>query len=198
MNRMLSRISPSATTMIKMDHTHALMTFHRYHIDTPPSRKRAIVETLALALDVHAKLEEEIFYPAMRAIDPDLVEENYAEHAEMKRLIEELRGLRPADRAYDTTVMNLMRVVISHVAEEETKLLPDAERVLGEQRLAELGVEMTRRRMQLVAPHAGELAVNSVRTFPAATAAITGVMAIGGYLLARELTRPSGWRALTA
>jgi hypothetical protein len=109
-----------------------------------------------------------------------------------------LHGLRPADRAYDTTVMNLMRVVISHVAEEETKLLPDAERVLGEQRLAELGVEMTRRRMQLVAPHAGELAVNSVRTFPAATAAITGVMAIGGYLLARELTRPSGWRALTA
>jgi hemerythrin superfamily protein len=197
MNRMMNRLTPSAPTMLKMDHTHALMTFHRYHIDTPPARKRAIAETLCTALDIHAKLEEEIFYPAMRSVDPDLVQESYTEHGEMKRLIDELKQMRPADRAYDMTVMSLMRVVISHVADEETKLFPDAERVLGEERLAELGAEMTRRRMQLVAPHAGEITVNSIRTFPAATAAITGVMAIGGYLIARAFTRPSGLRALT-
>jgi len=207
MNHMMNRFSPNAITQIRMDHTHALMTFHKYHIDTSPSRKRAIVETLSLALTIHATLEEEIFYPAMRSIDPDLVDKSIPEHGEMKRLIGELHQLRPEDRSYDATVMDLMRDVLRHVADEETKLLPDAERVLGEQRLSELGAQMTRRRMQLAAPHAGEMAVNTVRSYPGATLAFTGILALGGLLAARALTRPSSlaslarparWRALTA
>jgi hemerythrin superfamily protein len=208
MNRMMNRLSPSATTMIRMDHTHALMTFHKYHIDTSPGRKRAIVEVLSLALTIHATLEEEIFYPAMRSIDPDLVDKSIPEHGEMKRLIDELHQLRPEDRSYDATVMQLMRDVIRHVADEETMLLPDAERVLGEERLCELGAQMTRRRVQLATPHAGEIAVNTVRSYPAATLAFTGMLALGGWLAARAFTRPSAslrdiarrprWRALTA
>src|SRR5690348_1186243 len=169
MNHLMNRFSPGATTQIRMDHTHALTTFHKYHIGTSPTRKRAIVEVLSLALSIHATLEEEIFYPAMRSIDPDLVDRSIPEHGEMKRLIEELRQWRPEDRSYDATVMQLMRDVIRHVADEETKLLPDAERVLGEERLCELGARMARRRMELAAPHAGEIAVNSVRSYPGAT-----------------------------
>jgi hemerythrin superfamily protein len=198
MNRMMNRLSPGATTMIRMDHTHALMTFHRYHVDTSPDRKRAIVETLSLALEIHATLEEEIFYPAMRSIDPDLVDKSIPEHGEMKRLIEQLHEMRPEERGYDATVMELMRDVIRHVADEETKLLPDAERVLGERRLSELGMEMTRRRLQLAAPHAGEIAVNTVRSYPGATLAFTGVVALGAWLAARAFMRPTGLRALTA
>jgi hemerythrin superfamily protein len=196
MNSMMNRFSPCATTMIRMDHTHALMTFHKYHIDTAPGRKHAIVETLSLALEIHATLEEEIFYPAMRSIDPDLVDRSIPEHGEMKRLIEELRRLRPEDRSYDATVMSLMREVIRHVADEETKLLPDAERVLGQQRLSELGAQMTRRRMQLMKPRARELTINSIRSFPGATLAVTGLVALGGLLAARAITRPTGMRAL--
>ena len=208
MNHVMNRLSPNAITQIRMDHTHALMTFHKYHIDTSPSRKRAIVETLSLALSIHATLEEEIFYPAMRSIDPDLVDKSIPEHGEMTRLIEELHRLRPEDRSYDATVMELMRDVIRHVAEEETKLLPDAERVLGEDRLAELGAQMTRRRMQLAAPHTREIAVNTMRSYPAVTLAFTGIVALGGWLAARALMRPAGhladiarrprWRSLTA
>lgn len=196
MNPMMNRFSPGAITQIRMDHTHALMTFHRYHIDTSPSRKRAIVETLSLALTIHATLEEEIFYPAMRSIDPDLVDKSLPEHAEMKRLIEELHQLRPEDRSYDATVMSLMRDVIRHVADEETKLLPDAERVLGENRLADLGAQMTQRRMELAAPHTGAIALNTIRSYPAATIAFTGVLALGGWLAARALMRPTASRAL--
>ena len=191
MNHMKHRFSPGAITQIRMDHTHALMTFHKYHIDTSPGRKRAIVETLSLALTIHAALEEEIFYPAMRSIDPDLVDKSIPEHGEMKRLIEELHRLRPEDRSYDTTVMELMRDVFRHVADEETKLLPDAERVLGEDRLAELGAEMARRRMQLAAPHTGAIAVNTARSYPAATLAFTGILAVGGWLAARAFMRPT-------
>ena len=79
--------------------------------------------------------------------------------------------------------------------------------MLGEQRLSELGAQMTRRRMQLSAPHAGAIAVNTVRSYPGATLAFTGVLALGGILAARAFTRPGGlrtlarparWRALTA
>jgi len=196
MNNTMNRFSPSATTMIRMDHTHALMTFHRYHIDTSPSRKRAIVETLSIALTIHAAIEEEIFYPAMRSIDPDLVDKSIPEHADMKRLIDELHQMRPEDRAYDAAVMDLMREVIRHVADEETKMLPDAERVLGEERLSELGAQMTRRRMQLAAPRTREIAVNTMRSYPGVTLAFTGILALGGVLAARAFTRPTTLRTL--
>src|SRR5919109_94031 len=133
MNRTMTRMSPWATTMIRMDHTHALATFHRYRLDASPDKKRAVAETLCLALEIHAKLEEEIFYPAMRRFDPDLVDKSVPEHNEMRRLIARLRELNADDPAFDTTVMELMRDVIRHVADEETTLLPDAERVLGDQ-----------------------------------------------------------------
>ena len=196
MNRMMSRWSPSATTMIRMDHTSAMMTFHKYHVGTSPDRKRAIAETLGLALEIHATLEEEIFYPAMRSVHPDLVDKSIPEHGEMRRLIAQLRQMRPEDRSFDTTMMELMRDVIRHVADEETMLLPDAERVLSERRLSELGAEMTRRRFELAAPHAGEIAVNAARTYPGRAVAFTGAVAVGALLAARAWTRPSGWRAI--
>jgi hemerythrin superfamily protein len=191
MHQLMSRMSPGATTMIRIDHTHALATFHRYHIDTSPARKQAIAETLAAALEIHARLEEEIFYPAMRSVDPDLVDKSIPEHNDMRRLIAQLRQTRPEDAAFDTTLMELMRSVIRHVADEETQLLPDAERVLGERRLSELGAEMTRRRFELVGPRTGEIAVNTVRTFPAATLALTGAFVLGAFLAGRAMSRPS-------
>lgn len=192
---MMSRLSPWATTMIRIDHTHAMATFHRYRPDASPGKKHAIGETLSTALEIHARLEEEIFYPAMRRIDPDLVDKSIPEHNEMRRLIAQLRETPAYDPAFDTTLMELMRDVIRHVADEETMLLPDAERALGERQLAQLGVEMTRRRFELAAPRAGEIAVNTVRTFPAATLAMSGMFVLGAFLIGRALTKPNGYAA---
>ena len=50
--------------------------------------------------------------------------------------------------------------------------------------------------MKLAAPHAGEIAVNTVRSYPAMTLALTGAVAVGALLAARAFVRPSGWRAL--
>jgi hypothetical protein len=91
-----------------------------------------------------------------------------------------------------------MRDVMRHVADEETMLLPDAERVLGERRLAELGAEMMRRRFELAAPHAGEIAVGTVRTFPGATLAVSGLVVLAAFLIGRALTRPTSRPALAA
>src|SRR4029079_4490853 len=178
MNPIMSRLSPDATTMIRMDHTHVVATFHKYRVDASPSKKRAIANTICLALEIHAKLEEEIFYPAMRKVDPEIVDKSIPEHNEMRRLIAQLRAADPADTAFDRALMELMRDVLRHVADEETMLLPDAERVLGD-RLGELGARMTKRRFELLAPKAGQVAINTIRTFPVPMLAMSGLLMVG-------------------
>ena len=168
MHKALKPFIPTVTNMIRADHTHVLATFHQYEIDTSPGTKRALVNTICLGLEIHAQLEEEIFYPAMRALSGDagVVGKSIPEHDEMRRLIVRLREMQPEDPGYDATVMELMRDVLHHVAEEETILLPDAERALAD-RLEELGSVMTKRRLELVAPKSLELAWNQARALPA-------------------------------
>ena len=151
----LKKALPHATTMIRMDHTHVLATFHRYRRDAPAHVKQALFNMICTALEVPAQLEEEIFYPGMRAAaasDNAIVEKSLPEHEEMKGLIRKLRGMhRAIDALYDDTLIELMRGVLHHVADEETTLLPDAERALGEG-VEDLGLQMTRRRLELTVP----------------------------------------------
>lgn len=181
-----------ATGMLRMDHTHVMTTFHQYHADASPKTRRALVETICLALEVHARLEEEIVYPAMREVaesDRQAVDQSLAEHAEMKRLIGVLRGMDPGGAEYDPTLYELMRGVMHHVADEETRLLPDAERLLGAERLSELGARMTKRRIELVAPRSGEMAANMARAMPAGRMLVaTGAVLAGTYLARRAFT----------
>lgn len=196
MNAAVNRFSPTITAMIRMDHTHVLALFHRYKADTAESRKRALVTNACIALDTHATLEEEIFYPAMRTVltGDEVLEKSESEHQQMRQIITDLRqrasGDGPfGDQSDDDKFMDLMRIVMHHVADEETRLLPAAERLLGDQ-LTRLGAEMTRRRVELLKPHAGELATSTVRSFPAGAAAgaallTAGAVAIGAMLFSR-------------
>src|SRR3954454_20413395 len=165
MSTLLARIAPNASDMIRADHARVLTTFHRYKLESPPGSRGALVATVRLTLEVHAELEEEIFYPAMGSVDTALVGRLIPEHDRMRTLIGQLRGGDPTDSQYDQWLMELMREVMHHVADEETILLPQAERVLG-QRLGELGARMMKRRMQLMAPHAGELTRHKARAMP--------------------------------
>jgi hemerythrin superfamily protein len=172
----LSSASPTITSMIRMDHTHALCAFHRYRLSSPWWRKRAIVGAVCTALEIHAQLEEEIFYPAVARIAPDndAVKKSRPEHNEMREIIEKLRSMGPENAAYDGLFMQLMRITIHHVADEETVLLPMAERSLKNE-LSSLGAAMTRRRMQLLGERPIDVAVHTAGTFPIATAVLTGL-----------------------
>jgi hemerythrin superfamily protein len=146
--KVLARLAPAATDMIRADHARVLATFHRYKCDAAAAAKRSLVANLCLALEVHAQMEEEIFYPAMASVDQALIGRFIAEHDRMRSLIGELRAADPAEPQYDERVMALMREVLHHVADEETVLLPQAERVLGE-RLGELGARLMKRRLAM-------------------------------------------------
>jgi hemerythrin superfamily protein len=200
----ITRLAPSITTMIRMDHTHAMTLFHRFKADTSPNRKRALVRNACLAIEIHAQLEEEIFYPALRSVltGDEVLDKSEPEHQQMRRLIGELRERLDEDAdaatAFDDKFMDLMRLVIHHVADEETQLLPAAERLLAD-RLSDLGVEMTQRRIELLKPHAGELAATTIRSFPigavAGAALLTaGAMAVGAMLFSRGSKSNQGRR----
>ena len=194
MNPLLQRLSPSVTNMIRMDHAHVLTTFHQYQANTSPRVKKGLADTICVALEIHAQLEEEIFYPALRAIaDTELLQKSVPEHDQMRRLITQLRNLGPSDESYDKTLCELMNSVMHHVADEETLLLPAAERVLSE-RLGELGAEMTKRRLQLAAPRTGEIAGGMARSLGAGgLVAGAGALLACGYLLSRpRVARAAG------
>ncbi|HTX06662.1 MAG TPA: hemerythrin domain-containing protein [Steroidobacteraceae bacterium] len=189
MSAALDRVTPDITRMIRLDHAHVLAAFRRFRSRMPQARKRALVENACLALEVHAQLEEEIFYPALRRIAAagEILEKSVPEHDEMRELIHSLRAMDPFDAAYDETFKKLIRIVLHHVADEETVLLPLAEELMPEE-LGHLGRLMTLRRIELLKPHAAELAFTTVRTFPiGAAAAAAGVLA-AGWLLVRAVT----------
>jgi hemerythrin superfamily protein len=187
MNAIIERVSPDATSMIRMDHTHVLASFHQYQTNSAPRVKKGLVNTVCLALEIHAQLEEEIFYPALRSVsDSEFLHKAVPEHNEMRRLITQLRNMEPTDPRYDDTFMELMRDVMHHVADEETMALPEAERLLHD-RLGELGAKMTRRRLQLMAPRTGAMATNMARAMPATSIALAAGLMAGGMLLGNRL-----------
>lgn len=186
MNRLMSTMAPTAAKMIRMDHGAVMAMFHKIEPAMSASARGATVRNICSALEVHAQLEEELVYPALRDAGVELqqLERSVPEHDEMRSLIDRIRASGPDTRAQDELVNQLMRTVMHHVAEEETVLLPAAERVLGEQQLAELGARMTERRLQLARPRMGRMAMDMARASPAKTALIVaGTIAAGALLL---------------
>ncbi|HEX2547729.1 MAG TPA: hemerythrin domain-containing protein [Ramlibacter sp.] len=187
MSSLLSQLSPSITNMIRLDHTHVLTAFHQYEVGSSERLKKGLVDNVCLAIEIHAQLEEEIFYPAMRVVvDNEYVRKSPPEHDEMRGLISRLRNMPVSDPAFDDTFFELMRHVMHHVADEETILLPAAERLIPDQ-LSELGAQMTRRRLEITAPRAPELASSIARSMSAGTlAGIGSAVMAGAYLLTRH------------
>jgi hypothetical protein len=180
---------PSATEMIRADHTRVLGVFHRYSVEARPGAKQALAEIACTLLEIHAQIEEEIFYPAMRLVNPALVVSSVPEHDEMRRRMVLVREMDPASEQYDLMFMDLMRLVIHHVADEETTVLPSAEIVLRD-RLGELGARMKKRRRELRAPRTGQLVVDTARAVPPATMALAaGALLAGGLFLTRRWRR---------
>ena len=191
MNSLLDRVTPGITAMIRLDHSHVLALSRRYKPAVSRGRKAALVTNACLALEIHAQLEEEIFYPALRAVigDDPMLQKSEPEHDAMRSVIGELRGRMDAgaigDPGFDEMFLELIRLVIHHVADEETRLLPAAERMIPD-KLVQLGSEMTRRRAELMKPHAAQIAMTTVRSFPAGAALLAaGALAIGAALVPR-------------
>ncbi len=189
MTRLIERVAPHATTLVRRDHTLVLATFHRYHAQLPPRIKRGLARSACMALEIHAQLEEEILYPAVREVSQgDFLRRAVKEHDTLRELIAQLRQTPPDSPSHDALFMSLMREVMHHMADEETLFLPEAERVLRG-RLGELGARMMQRRMALQAPRAPRMAYERVRGMPGRSLLGLAVVMVGGMLVGREVRR---------
>lgn len=119
-----------ALALLAADHEDVRQLFAEY--DELVADEADAEDRLALAIEIcdaitaHATAEEEIFYPAVRTVleDEELVDEAESEHASARALIEQIRGLDPADDSYDATVRVLGEAIEHHVQEEEGELFP--------------------------------------------------------------------------
>jgi len=115
-----------AIAMLKADHKAVSELFAEYDKTRSTTKKKALVAEICAALTVHAQIEEEIFYPAVKAAlkDTVLVPEATVEHAGMKGLIAQLKGLEPNGELYDAKVKVLSEYVKHHVKEEQDEMFP--------------------------------------------------------------------------
>lgn len=128
---MASRGNSKARTeileMLKEDHQKVKKAFkqaEKLHEQEALEELQALVEQTCAEIEVHARLEEELFYPAAREAvkEEDLIEEAEVEHGSAKALIEQLEGMSPDDPKYMATFTVLGEYVKHHIKEEENEL----------------------------------------------------------------------------
>ncbi len=143
--------SKDAIALLKADHEAVSQLFAEYGKTQSISKKKALVAKICTALSVHAQIEEEIFYPAVKAALKDklLVPEATVEHTGVKDLIAQLEGVEPDGEMYDARVKVLSEYVKHHVKEEQTEMFTKAK--ASSLDMIELGVRMAARKDELLA-----------------------------------------------
>jgi hemerythrin superfamily protein len=142
----------NALDLLKDDHDEVEKMFDQFEDskdDADARSKRQLVERICKALEVHAQLEEEVFYPAFRKEKEmeDLLDEAAVEHQSVKSLVARLEASTPDDMLYDARVKVLSEYVKHHVREEEGEMFPKARSSAVD--LDALGQRMTARKEQL-------------------------------------------------
>jgi len=150
-----------AIKMLADDHREVEALFEKYENARGPAAQAKIVRQICDELTIHALIEEQVFYPAVRAVvDDDMMDEAQVEHDSAKGLILSLRDADPGEAYYEAKVSVLKEQVEHHVYEEERQrgsIFAQARK--ADLDLEALGAEMAALKMQLQAQaKAGELA----------------------------------------
>jgi hemerythrin superfamily protein len=140
-----------ATALLKADHKLVSDLFDQYEKTRSTAKKKALVASICMELGVHAKAEEEIFYPAVKAAlkDKELVPEATVEHATMKELMAQVEGKEPDGEMFDAKIKVLSEYVKHHVKEEETEMFPKARKTKLDMKA--LGAQIAARKDELKA-----------------------------------------------
>lgn len=109
-----------ATHILAADHRTVEALFAEFEKADGNAAKAKLADQICTELKIHALIEEEIFYPALRGkIDEDLLNEAYVEHDGAKVLINEIVASSPEDEFFDSKITVLKEEIEHHVKEEE-------------------------------------------------------------------------------
>jgi hypothetical protein len=154
--RRTGRRDPLAVTLLKTDHREVEGWFDEYEQLEAAAEKLSLFNKIALALKVHTRIEEEIFYPEERGdVEDDMLDEAYVEHDGAKKLIAEIEAMRPSDEYYDAKVKVLGEYIKHHVKEEEQPGGIFAQAKKGDEDLDAMGERLKARKAELMAEMGG-------------------------------------------
>jgi len=120
------RTPKDAIALLRADHRQVTDLFIQFERGRSPERKRTVAQQICRELTVHAQLEEELFYPAVKQAlgDQELVPEARVEHESIKRLIDQILQADGDMEAFEAQVKVLSEYVRHHVKEEQGELFP--------------------------------------------------------------------------
>ena len=145
----------TAIDLLDADHKAVEQLFIEYAAlagdASPAAVRQTVAEKICQALIVHAQIEEEIFYPAVRKAteDESLLDEALAEHAQAKKLIAAIQGMKATSDNYDATVQRLADAIDEHVLEEREQIFMEAQQAPLD--LRGLAVRLYKRKKELTA-----------------------------------------------
>lgn len=140
-----------AIALLRADHRRVSELYAQYESARSTAKKKALVATICLELSVHARVEEEIFYPAVKAAlkDKEMVPEAQVEHASLKELIAQVRDREPDGEMFDAKIKVMSEYTKHHVKEEQNEMFPKAKKTRLD--MQELGARIAARKQELMA-----------------------------------------------
>jgi hemerythrin superfamily protein len=144
-------MSTDAIVLLKEDHKQIKKLFSQFQKAGANAEKQKgqLVDKIIETLMVHTYIENEVMYPRVRELLPELEEdvlESYEEHHVADVLIMELSAMKPGDERFDAKTTVLIENVLHHIEEEEDEWFPEVRKGLGRKQLQEIGAEMEQAR----------------------------------------------------
>jgi len=133
----------NAIELLKTDHDKVDRLFQKVKA-TDEDEHKDLFEKIKAELDAHTHIEEKIFYPRLKEEEEleDIVLEGVEEHHQAKMFLRELANLSDDSEKFEPKLKVLMEDITHHVQEEEGKMFPDVEKILGTAELEKLGAQM--------------------------------------------------------
>lgn len=140
-------MSTDAIVLLKADHKDVRKLFNDFEKagDNAHAAKGKLVDRIIELLTVHTYIENEVMYPRVRELLPELeddVLESYEEHHVADVLVTELFAMKPDDERFTAKTTVLIENVRHHIQEEEDEWFPKVREALGRNTLQEIGEEM--------------------------------------------------------
>jgi hemerythrin superfamily protein len=144
-------VSTDAIVLLKKDHAEFKKLFRKFEAagDNASATKAKLADQILEALTVHTYVENEVMYPEVRKLVPDLEDdilESYEEHHVADVLCTEIAALNPDHERFDAKMTVLIEVVEHHAEEEEDEWFPKVRAALGRKQLQEIGLAIEQKR----------------------------------------------------
>jgi hemerythrin superfamily protein len=141
----------NALNLLKKDHDSVRTLFSRFErtSKTDLERRNDFLAQIRREIQIHSRAEEEIFYPALKALNGEgrqLVSQALDDHKDISDLLTQISRLKLTAKNFDDRFEALFEIVDQHIEEEEGEIFRFAEENCSEQQLEDLGRQIQERK----------------------------------------------------